>query len=175
MLVLLIEDNPDDAVLIEIELEDERGRDLRLEHVSTLEQGLQRLSEGGVDVVLTDLGLPDSQGLDTFRRIRAEAPDVPIVVLTGNTDESIGLAAVGEGAQEFLCKSELRNSSLMRTIRFAIRRFAAPQRGGAPVVKPDAMTKWLYRDVLDTDLDDPYLGLGKVLFSNHPFAEQGQP
>lgn len=130
MRVLLIEDNPGDVLFIQEQLKEVRRGECELESVSLLSAGLKRLARGGVDVLLTDLGLPDSQGLDTLRRVREQAPDLPIVVLTGNKDDALGLQAVRAGAQDFLCKGEVRGPGLMRTLGFAIQR--QPVRRKAP-------------------------------------------
>src|SRR4051794_18488407 len=87
--VLLVEDNPGDARLIAELLLRLPAGDLRLEHVDRLTRGLERLAQGGVDVVLLDLGLPDSQGRATFAAIRQAALAVPIVILTGLGDEGL--------------------------------------------------------------------------------------
>src|SRR5947209_7758001 len=80
--VLLIEDNRGDVRLIREYLAEVEGMSFHLETVDRFAAGLQRLARGGVDVVLLDLSLPDSRGLDTFVRLQAEAPGVPVVVLT---------------------------------------------------------------------------------------------
>ena len=102
MRVLLIEDNEDDALIIRQVLVEARGAPFDLEWAHRLAAGLERLAEGGIDVVLLDLTLPDSRGLDTLRQVHAEAPDVPILVLTGLDDETLGVKAVQEGAQDYL-------------------------------------------------------------------------
>jgi signal transduction histidine kinase len=120
--VLLIEDNPPDARLIEIMLSEAKGVDFDLEYVDRLSAGLERVERGGIDVVLLDLGLPDSQGLDTFRKVREHVPDLPVVVLTGLDDEDVGLEAMRSGAQNYLIKGQASGDLLARTIRYAIER-----------------------------------------------------
>src|SRR5438105_1256063 len=122
MRVLLIEDNPDDVLFVQEELAQAGRGDWAVESASLLSAGLTRLARGGVDVLLTDLGLPDSQGLDTLRRVREQAPELPIVVLTGTGDDALGLQAVSEGAQDYLYKGEVQGRALLRTIRFAMQR-----------------------------------------------------
>jgi len=87
-----------------------------------LSKGLVCLVRGGIDVVLLDLGLPDSQGLDTLGEVRAQAPAEPIVVLTGLDDEALALQAVRQGAQDYLVKGDLDNKVLWRAVRYAIER-----------------------------------------------------
>src|SRR5688572_6128629 len=86
--VLLIEDNPLDVRLIAIMMRDSGGGLVQLEPVERLDTGLKRLDQGGIDVVLVDLSLPDSHGLETFERVHAHAPKVPIIVLSGMSDET---------------------------------------------------------------------------------------
>ncbi len=125
--ILLIEDAPIHARLIRAMLtERESTRALvppfDLECIDTLSRGLERLAQGGIDVVLLDLFLPDGQGLDTFAAMHVQAPDVPIVVLSGLDDESAAITAVREGAQDYLVKGQVDGNSLVRSIRYAIER-----------------------------------------------------
>ncbi|HNV87237.1 MAG TPA: hybrid sensor histidine kinase/response regulator [Candidatus Omnitrophota bacterium] len=120
--VLLIEDNPGDARLIREMLRDIKNSVFEIEHCDRLEGALSRLLLKGIDVVLTDLNLPDSEGIETFRRIYAKAPKLPIVVLTGFSDETMGIQTVQEGAQDYLIKQDVSSVLLARTIRYAIER-----------------------------------------------------
>lgn len=119
--ILLVEDSPADVRLI-LEILQETGvirTDVK--HVTRLADGLERLDRESYDVLLLDLGLPDSVGLDTFRKAHDHAPDVPIVVLTGFDDQDVALEAVREGAQDYLAKG-LVGSLLVRSLRYAIER-----------------------------------------------------
>jgi PAS domain S-box-containing protein len=120
--VLLVEDNPGDARLILELLREASAYEFDMERVDGLEAALERLSRAGVDVVLLDLGLPDSQGLETFKRARRGAPDEPIVVISGLNDEEIALEAVRSGAQDYLVKGRIEGDLLARVIRYAIER-----------------------------------------------------
>ena len=120
--VLLVEDNPADERLIRELLGEATGAAFEMECADRLSSGLARLEKGGIDVVLLDLGLPDSHGLDTFVRMRSEAPDFPIVVLTGLDDEATGTAAVRGGAQDYLVKGETDGKTLARAVRYAVER-----------------------------------------------------
>lgn len=120
--ILLIEDSPADTKLLRTQLRDEGDTRIVLEHVSRLGDGLYRLQQGGIDAVLLDLSLPDAQGLDTFRSLRAKYPGVAVIVLTGLDDQSIAVEAVKTGAQDFLVKGQLQPDSLTRAIRYAIER-----------------------------------------------------
>jgi len=121
---LLIEDNRGDVLLIERMLASRKGGTVGLETASRLDEGLTRIDKGGIDVVLLDLGLPDSNGLDTVRRARAHAPDIPIIVLTGHDDEVLGANVVWAGAQDYLVKGQVDATLLARAIRYAIGRQA---------------------------------------------------
>jgi two-component system sensor histidine kinase UhpB len=122
MKILLIEDNPGDARLIREMLADTGNQGFAIEWVPRLRDGLERLDQGGIDLVLLDLGLPDSRGLDTFIKVHAQAPQVPCVILTGLADESLGLSAVRQGAQDYLVKGATDAKALLRAIRYATER-----------------------------------------------------
>jgi PAS domain S-box-containing protein len=120
--VLLIEDNPGDARLIREFLSEVESHSFLLTCADRLSKGLEFLSRECVDLVLLDLSLPDSQGWDTFVRVHAQAPELPIVVLTGFDDETLAVKAVQEGAQDYLVKVSVDSSLLMRAMRYAIER-----------------------------------------------------
>jgi signal transduction histidine kinase len=121
---LLIEDNPGDARLIREMLSDDQegASTFELERVERLEQGMAYLAEHGADVVLLDLSLPDSQGLDTFLRLRERLPMVPVVVLSGLSDETVAVRAVHEGAQDYLVKGHADGHAITRAMRYAVER-----------------------------------------------------
>ncbi|HYL56325.1 MAG TPA: response regulator [Gemmatimonadales bacterium] len=125
--VLLVEDNPGDARLILELLGEVQSQTFDLERVDRLEDALARLTHAGVDVVLLDLGLPDSQGLDTFVRARRGAPEEPIVVISGLDDERLALEAVRSGAQDYLVKGRIEGQLLARVLRYAIERKRAEE------------------------------------------------
>jgi two-component system, cell cycle response regulator len=119
---LLIDDDPVDARLVGEMLA--RGGFARfdLEVTDRLADGIRRVSHGDIDVVLVDLCLPDSQGVNTIAILRAHAPDLPIVVLTETTDEPTGVQALNAGAQEYLLKDQATGVALVRALRYAIER-----------------------------------------------------
>jgi signal transduction histidine kinase len=125
---LLIEDNIADSRLIREMLSESKEVSFDLKYVERLQAGLEQLGQGGIDVVLLDLGLPDSQGLETLDKTYALAPEVPIVVLTGLDDDTLGVKAVNRGAQDYLKKGQVDGELLMRTIRYAIERKRAKER-----------------------------------------------
>ncbi|MFP3975951.1 MAG: ATP-binding protein [Dehalococcoidia bacterium] len=120
--VLLVEDNPGDARLIREVLAEGATASYNVEHADRLSTALQLLDQLEVDVLLLDLGLPDSQGLATLGEIQDRAPQVPVVVLTGLNDEVVGAEAVRSGAQDYLPKSEAQDRLLWRVIRYAVER-----------------------------------------------------
>jgi len=120
--VLLIEDNPGDIRLLVEMFKDEGPHDIELAHVDCISAAEKHLSENSLHVILLDLGLPDAQGLDALRRVRAAAPSVPLVVLTGLDDEAMASQALQEGAQDYLIKGQIEPRGLLRAMRYAIDR-----------------------------------------------------
>lgn len=120
--ILLVEDDPDDVWIMRGLLGDRWDGPFELIHVEMLSSGIQRCAEGGIDVILLDLTLPDSQGLETFLVMQANCGDVPVVVLTGYDDETIAMTAVKAGAEDYLVKGQVDDNLLVRSIRYAIER-----------------------------------------------------
>ena len=120
--ILLVEDNPGDADLIRELLPVDGPDGVEIECVPRLSMALKCVKAVRFEIILLDLGLPDSQGIDTIRAMRRGAQDLPIVVLTGNQDELIGLSAIREGAQDYLVKGLLDRSLLVRAVRYAVER-----------------------------------------------------
>lgn len=133
--VLLIEDNPADARLVREYIADidEEGlfdrmrgwRDIAamvVTHASDITSGTDHLNEGEFDVVLLDLQLPDSDGIESVETVTSTAPTVPVIVLTGMPEQQLGIEAVARGAQDYLPKDELEPRILLKTIQYAIER-----------------------------------------------------
>jgi signal transduction histidine kinase len=120
--VLLVEDNPGDAHLIQRLLTKSSATKHTLDAVDRLNAGIERCDQGRVDVVLLDLGLPDSQGFATVATMHAAVPHVPIIVLTGLNDLELAVHAVREGAQDYLVKGTVTADTLERTMYYAIER-----------------------------------------------------
>lgn len=126
--VLLIEDNPGDARLIEHMLADTKVLEFELSWVKDLNSGITQLGVHTPDIVLLDLGLPDSSGLETLHTLLSHAPKVPtLVVMSGLTDEEVAVKAVHAGAQDYLVKGQVDGSLLVRSIRYAIQRSEADE------------------------------------------------
>lgn len=117
--VLLVEDNPGDIRLIQTMLKEARGT-YSFESVTSLAEALTRIQVGDIDLVLLDLTLPDSFGLNTVKRICAAAPMLPVVVITGLEDQALAEKIAQEGAQDYLVKDELNSSLLERIIHYAV-------------------------------------------------------
>jgi pilus assembly protein CpaE len=119
--VLLIEDSPDYAELVQQWLSGESDQfGFALNWTDTLETGLNRLARGSVDVILLDLGLPDSEGVDTYLAIRACAPQTPVIILSAGDGESLALRMIQEGAEDYLVKSTCHADLLVRALRYAV-------------------------------------------------------
>ena len=120
--VLLIEDNPGDARLAEVLLEDIAPGGFQITHVERIATALERLDETGFDVALLDLSLPDTKGLAGVECLQQKAKQLPIVVLSGLDDAAVSLEAVQKGAQDYLVKGQGSGEVVARAIRYAIER-----------------------------------------------------
>ncbi len=120
--ILLIEDNPGDALLIRKMLKDVERTIFKVVHDKRLDDGLKHFNDEDFDVILLDLGLSDSQGIETFNRIKKIASKVPIIILTGLSDKEFAINTLSKGAQDYLVKSYLDSILLDRSIHYAIER-----------------------------------------------------
>ncbi len=120
--VFLIEDDAEDVQILREMLSKEKSLEFVVEQAANLESGLLRLSGVRPDLLLLDLNLPDSQGLDTFVRARAQFPSLPVIILTGMSDETFALEALRQGAQDYIVKGNLDPKLLARAINYAIER-----------------------------------------------------
>ncbi len=133
--VLLIEDNPTDARLMEIYLSSAGAGAFDLRWADRLSRGVEMFREA-TDVAVLDLTLPDSEGLNTFLRLREVRADVPIIVLTGMDDQDLAVEAVRRGAQDYLVKNDVRGPALVRAIRYAVERHRATSRSRVEPEQP---------------------------------------
>jgi DNA-binding NarL/FixJ family response regulator len=120
--IILIEDNPGDARLIREMVADADPSAFNLVSADTLKAAQDMLSGHDTDVILLDLSLPDSRGLDTFNAVHESFPDIPVVVLTALDDEDIAIEALHKGAQDYLVKGRVDGQLLIRSVRYAIER-----------------------------------------------------
>lgn len=119
---LLIEDDPDDVLLLKDCLAEIGMGKIKLDYTDRLSRGLIQLNSGIYDVILLDLNLPDSRGLDTLNTTIKRFPKIPVVVLSGLADDAITIEAVRRGAQDYLVKGDINGPLVMRVIRYAIER-----------------------------------------------------
>ncbi|HSZ60883.1 MAG TPA: hybrid sensor histidine kinase/response regulator [Terriglobales bacterium] len=119
--VLLIEDNPGDADLVRLRLVESHS-DVQVNCVPRLSDALTCLDAEPPTLVLLDLNLPDSHGADTFRQVMKKAPNVPVVILSGQDDQSMAIKAVHQGVQDYLVKADVTSKQLENALRFAVER-----------------------------------------------------
>ena len=120
--LLLVEDNPGDARLIEEILRESGTVKFRLDWVASMSAALEHAAREETDLILLDLSLPDSSGLETFQRMHAAAGDLPIIALTGLDDEELAITTVQSGAQDYLVKGHVDAHLLVRAIRYGLER-----------------------------------------------------
>jgi PAS domain S-box-containing protein len=120
--ILLIEDNPGDARLLQIALHATLGEAAEVEHTDRLTTGIEILRERKFDALLLDLGLPDSQGIETVKTALGACPTLPIIVLTGSDDDELAAESVSVGVEDFIGKKNLSGSNLGRVLRHALER-----------------------------------------------------
>ena len=121
--ILLVEDNPADSRLVDVQLsEAASSADFEVTYAERLDEALEHLNETEFDVILLDLSLPDSSGLETVSRMRTAASRAPLVVLSGQEDEEVALEALHMGAQDYLIKGQGDGNLIARSIRYAIER-----------------------------------------------------
>ena len=121
--VLLIEDNPGDAFLIKFYLGESTSPVFHVSHSEDVKGGLELLSKGNFDIILSDMNLPDSFGVETIKSILTKYPGNLVIVLTGLTDEEVGLETVRYGAQDFLVKGKFDGKVLISSVMFSFERF----------------------------------------------------
>ena len=120
--ILIVEDDERDALLLQETLKEAGPPRLELTVAGRVSDALRLLDENSFDIILSDLSLPDSRGMETFTRLYARAPQTPIILLTGLENESLGLEAVRAGAQEYVVKGTMKGKVLWRIISYAIER-----------------------------------------------------
>jgi DNA-binding response OmpR family regulator len=121
--VLLIEDNPGDAFLIKFYLGESTSPIFHVSHSEDVKGGLELLSKGDFDIILSDMNLPDSFGLDTIKSVLSKYPGNLLIALTGFSDEELGLETVRYGAQDFLVKGKFDGKLLISSVMFSFERF----------------------------------------------------
>ena len=164
MRVLLIEDDPDDILLVKEALADVSLGKIKLEYTGRLSRGLIELSSHPYDVVLLDLNLPDSRGLETLKTVIKSYPKVPVVVISGLADDITTIEAVRRGAQDYLVKGDISGPTLVRVLRYAIERKQAEAILRESEAKYRALVETTPNGITLTDLD------GKLVLCNQQTA-----
>jgi len=160
--ILLVEDNPGDFRLIREMLSEARNFPFNLKHTDRLSIGLEQLVIEDFDVILSDLSLPDSQGIDTFIKIHSQVPQVPIIMLTGFDDEELAVRAVREGAQDYLIKGRVDGDLLVRAIRYAIERGQAEKALAAEKERLAVTLRSIGDGVITTDAERKITLVNKI-------------
>ncbi len=155
--VLLIEDNPGDAFLMKFYLGESTSPVFHVSHAETVKAALDLLAEGPFDIILSDMNLPDSFGVDTIKTILGKFPGNLVIVLTGLTDEEVGLETVRYGAQDFLTKGKFDSKVLISSVMFAFERFKLNK-------QIDSFTKQLDEENSRLDIIQKLLNVGYVEF-----------
>jgi diguanylate cyclase (GGDEF)-like protein/PAS domain S-box-containing protein len=159
-ILLLVEDNPGDARLLREMLNEQGSQHTELTHVQYMREAEKHLAEHTVDLILLDLGLPDTHGLAAVRRAHTVAPRVPLVVLTGMDDEVLASQALQEGAQDYLIKGQIDARGLLRSLRYSVERKAMEEALFAEKERAQVTLNCIGDAVACTD------SLGKVTFLN---------
>lgn len=120
--ILIIENNLDDYKLFKKMIAQVKETTFEMQHVADMKTGIQHLMKEHIDIVLLDLNLPDSKGLNTLKKLHSKVPEVPIIVLTAHKEEDLAVKAIREGAQDCFIKGQVNSSLLVRSIRYAIER-----------------------------------------------------
>ncbi|MDJ1179796.1 diguanylate cyclase [Roseofilum sp. BLCC_M91] len=162
--VLLIEDNPADVRLIETLLQRTQGCHYQIDRVETLAQAIESAIKNSYAVILLDLSLPDAKGVETCQTMYAQAPHIPMIVLTGLDDEVTAISALKAGAQDYIFKNELRPNMLTRAIHYAIRR--------KETLEKLRQSEARYRGIIEdqTEFICRFLADGTITFINRAFS-----
>ncbi|MDQ2918503.1 MAG: response regulator, partial [Verrucomicrobiota bacterium] len=166
--ILFVEDDPDLAGALETAFRDDDSADFIVERADTLSAAIKLLGSRQIDVILLDLNLPDSRGLETFSKIQRIAPELPVIILSGLADEALAVATVRAGAQDYVVKGSMSVSVLVRAVRYALERKDLQQQLADYAcqlrIRNDAMLAELE---LARDIQRAYMPLGDVDFPRH--------
>lgn len=151
--VLLLEDNPGDAFLLKFYLGESTNPVFTVTHAETLKAALDYLADGKFDIIVSDMNLPDSFGVDTIKNILFKYPGNMLIVLTGLTDEEVGLETVRYGAQDFLVKGKFDGKVLISSLMFAFERFKLNSRIAQENNRIDSIQRLLNVGYFEVDAD----------------------
>ncbi|HET9240060.1 MAG TPA: response regulator [Oligoflexus sp.] len=180
--ILLVEDNDDHAAMIQRHLRKSLGNAFRCVHEGTLEGGLKRLDVDPIDVILLDLRLPDSAGVETLPQTFAKAPTIPIVILTSIEDRDLATRLISQGAQDFVSKAKLDGDTLCQILRNSVQRKRLEEELRIQTIKQQESQQLLQRMIVSlkeneeryrivteaaSDAIFTFSGNGQILFANH--------
>jgi signal transduction histidine kinase/HPt (histidine-containing phosphotransfer) domain-containing protein len=177
--ILLVEDNPGDAMLIRHSLNEDGPTSFELLHVERLGDAIEKVGEISFDLVVLDLSLPDSFGVESFARLNEAAGDVPIVVLTGFEDEELGSTLVQMGAQDYVVKWQFAGRVLVRCLRYAIERqhIEKELKHAREIALDAARSKSEFLAAMSHEIRTPLnsiLGMADLLSETELTSEQGR-
>src|SRR5665213_4081009 len=170
--ILLVEDNPDDVFYLRMVLHKVTGTHFELESTNDLASSAQRLAAGDIDVVLLDLTLPDSSGLETFTAIKNGAPEIPIIILSGMDDETLAVNAVHAGAEDYLVKGRVDSQLITRAIIYAIERTEFKKAALKAEEKFRSIFENSVSGIFQTTPDGRYLSVNPALARIYGYASQ---
>jgi len=172
--VLCIEDSEDDVLLVKRLLAKNTNGKFALLHASTLKHGLELLNSDWIDVILLDLGLSDSNGLNTLMKLKQLYPEKPVLVMTGYDDEKIGIQAVRRGAQDYLVKGQVSSDLLIRSIEYAIERMRMEEALRQSEEELRLMFESVAEGIAITDLKGRIIRANEALADMHGFLNQSE-
>jgi signal transduction histidine kinase/DNA-binding NarL/FixJ family response regulator len=140
--VLIVEDNDDDALLARDALTSTDALPIETESAQMLSEGIDKLRDGDIDVVVLDLGLPDSDSLRTLQRVRDKAPNIPVVILTGQDDDDFAMRAIKCGAHDYLVKGRTNSAMLLRAVLRAAEDQFVPKVPEIPISSVNALIEF---------------------------------
>ncbi len=166
--ILLVEDNPSDVWSIQEKLEAGKVFDYHLIQVQCLEAAITILDREIIDVILLDLFLPDSEGLETLKKMAAKASRIPIIILTGINDENLAIQAIAQEAENYLVKENIREDILVLTLRYTIENKRITDQLKTLTLQLEAKDRELeaIRYIVSHDLSNPLtaiIGLAQLL------------
>jgi signal transduction histidine kinase len=180
--VLLVEDNPGDAFLIKEQLSNHKKIKFEIVEVQYLKEAINCLEKEHFDIILLDIQLPDSRGIETLLNIEKKAPSVPVVILTGMKNEELAIQALRQGTQDYLIKGETTEALLVKSIRYAIERKYIEEQLKQHSLQLEAVNRDLeaFSYTVSHDLRNPVTiirGMSSLLLkqnTEHPLSQEQQ-